>query len=208
MQNLTIALPKGRIAQKTLEYFKILELFNDNLIDSRKLILEDSIRQIRYIYVKPIDVLTYVEDGIADIGIVGKDTLMEFEKDVYELLDLKYGKCKFAIAGKKNFNINSAKRRLKVATKYPNVAKRYFEKRGQSVEIIKLNGSVELAPIVGLADVIVDIVETGETLRANGLEVIADICEISSRLVSNKASYRLNYEKISTIVDAMKGGRE
>ena len=140
---------------------------------------------------------------MADLGIVGKDTILENESDneVYELLDLGFGKCKFSVAGVKGKNNYSREEILKVATKYPHIAKNYFKSRGQKIEIIKLNGSVELAPIVGLSDVIVDLVETGNTLRANGLEIIEDMCNISSRIIVNRVSYKFNKNKIDNIIE-------
>ena len=171
--------------------------------DSRKLIFNDEYNKITYIHVKPSDVVTYVEKGVADLGIVGKDTILENESDneVYELLDLGFGKCKFSVAGVKGKNNYSREEILKVATKYPHIAKNYFKSRGQKIEIIKLNGSVELAPIVGLSDVIVDLVETGNTLKANGLEIIEDMCNISSRIIVNRVSYKFNKNRIDDIIE-------
>ena len=147
--------------------------------------------------------VTYVEKGVADLGIVGKDTILENENDdeVYELLDLGFGKCKFSVAGIKGKNNYSKEEILKVATKYPHIAKKNLKSRGQNIEIIKLNGSVELAPIVGLSDVFVDLVETGNTLKVNGLEIVEDMCNISSRIIANRVSYKFNKEKIENIVE-------
>ncbi|MDP0493176.1 MAG: ATP phosphoribosyltransferase, partial [Fusobacterium sp. JB021] len=166
----------------------------------RKLIFKDEKNKINYIYVKPSDVITYVEKGVADLGIAGKDNILESNTDVYEVLDLKFGKCKFSIASIKEQKIYSKNNVLKVATKYPEITKKYFENKQQKIEIIKLNGSVELAPLVGLADVIVDLVETGNTLKANGLETIEDMFNISARLICNRISYRFNYERIQNII--------
>ena len=165
MDNIVIAIAKGRIEKDVYRRLKILNMEDCIETDSRKLIFTDEENKITYIHVKPSDVVTYVEKGVADLGIVGKDTILENENDdeVYELLDLGFGKCKFSVTGIKGKNNYSKEEILKVATKYPHIAKKYFKSRGQNIEIIKLNGSVELAPIVGLSDVIVDLVETGNT---------------------------------------------
>ena len=180
MDNIVIAIAKGRIEKDVYRRLKILNMEDCIETDSRKLIFTDEENKITYIHVKPSDVVTYVEKGVADLGIVGKDTILENENDdeVYELLDLGFGKCKFSVAGIKGKNNYSKEEILKVATKYPHIAKKYFKSRGQNIEIIKLNGSVELAPIVGLSDVIVDLVETGNTLKVNGLEIVEDMCNI------------------------------
>lgn len=203
MKNIVIAIAKGRIEKDIYRRLSILNMEKCIDTDSRKLIFADEQNQITYIYVKPSDVVTYVEKGVADLGIVGKDTILENENDneVYELLDLGFGKCKFSVAAIKGKNNYSREERLRVATKYPNIAKNYFKSRGQKIEIIKLNGSVELAPIVGLSDVIVDLVETGNTLKANGLEIVEDMCNISSRVIANRVSYKFNRHKIQNIVD-------
>ena len=203
MDNIVIAIAKGRIEKDVYRRLKILNMEDCIEIDSRKLIFTDEENKITYIHAKPSDVVTYVEKGVADLGIVGKDTILENENDdeVYELLDLGFGKCKFSVAGIKGKNNYSKEEILKVATKYPHIAKKYFKSRGQNIEIIKLNGSVELAPIVGLSDVIVDLVETGNTLKANGLEIVEDMCNISSRIIANRVSYKFNKEKIENIVE-------
>ena len=203
MENIVIAIAKGRIEKDVYRRLKILKMEDCIETDSRKLIFTDEYNKITYIHVKPSDVVTYVEKGVADLGIVGKDTILENESDneVYELLDLGFGKCKFSVAGVKGKNNYSREEILKVATKYPHIAKNYFKSRGQKIEIIKLNGSVELAPIVGLSDVIVDLVETGNTLRANGLEIIEDMCNISSRIIVNRVSYKFNKNKIDNIIE-------
>lgn len=203
MDNIVIAIAKGRIEKDVYRRLKILNMEDCIETDSRKLIFTDEENNITYIHVKPSDVVTYVEKGVADIGIVGKDTILENENDneVYELLDLGFGKCKFSVAGVKGKNNYSKEQILKVATKYPTIAKNYFKSRGQKIEIIKLNGSVELAPIVGLSDVIVDLVETGNTLKANGLEIVEDMCNISSRIIVNRVSYKFKKSKIENIVE-------
>lgn len=203
MDNIVIAIAKGRIEKDVYRRLKILNMEDCIETDSRKLIFTDEENKITYIHVKPSDVVTYVEKGVADLGIVGKDTILENENDdeVYELLDLGFGKCKFSVARIKGKNNYSKEEILKVATKYPHIAKKYFKSRGQNIEIIKLNGSVELAPIVGLSDVIVDLVETGNTLKVNGLEIVEDMCNISSRIIANRVSYKFNKEKIENIVE-------
>ena len=170
--------------------------------NNRKLIIEDTINNFTYFLVKPSDVITYVTEGVCDIGIVGKDSLIEEEKDVYELLDLEIGKCKMVMAGKTSTSIDSLKP-LRIATKYPNTAKSFLQSRFPSIHITKLKGSVELGPLVGLSDVIVDVYETGSTLRANNLEVIETLFEISARLIANKASYRLRYKEINDLLSRL-----
>ena len=203
MENIVVAIAKGRIEKDVYRRLKILNMEDCIETDSRKLIFTDEKNHITYIHVKPSDVVTYVEKGVADLGIVGKDTILENENDneVYELLDLGFGKCKFSVAGVKGKNNYSKEEILKVATKYPNIAKKYFKSRGQKIDIIKLNGSVELAPIVGLSDVIVDLVETGNTLKANGLEIVEDMCNVSARIIANRVSYKFNKSKIEDIVE-------
>lgn len=198
-----IALGKGRLSDITIE--KLAEIgirFPDYNKSSRKLIFEDETGMIRIVFVKAGDVDIYVEKGACDMGVAGKDTLMESNSDIFELLDLGYGKCRFAVAALKNFQRNS-QRKIRVATKYPNVAKDYFEKQGRAIEIIKINGSVELAPIMGLADVIVDIVETGTTLKENGLEVIEQISAVSARLIVNRVSLKTKQDAILQIMRAL-----
>ncbi|MCT4607266.1 MAG: ATP phosphoribosyltransferase [Marinisporobacter sp.] len=200
MDYVNIALGKGRLADQT---FALLEEFGIHFPEydkkSRKLIFVDEAEKIRVVFVKASDVPIYVEEGAADIGIAGKDTLIESKANVYEIMDLGFGKCKFSVAAPKDFE-EKLDRKRKVATKYPKVAKNYYEKKGEPIEIIKLNGSVELAPIIGLSDVIVDIVETGTTLKENGLEVIEDICEISARLIVNKVSFKTKNKKIHKLI--------
>lgn len=208
MDYITIALSKGRIGKQADDVFKKIGLGDCIDLDSRKLIFKDDINKINYIYVKPSDVVTYVEKGVTDLGIVGKDTILESDTNVYEVFDLGFGKCKFSIAGIKGEKIYKKDDILKVATKYPEIAKKYFKERQQKIEIIKLNGSVELAPLVGLSDVIVDLVETGNTLRANGLEVIEDMFNISARLISNRVSYRFKFDRIQNIIKSLNENME
>lgn len=207
MEYLTFALAKGRLAEKTMELLEKIGITCDEMKeDSRKLIFTNEELKLKFFLAKASDVPTYVESGTADIGIVGKDTLLEEGRNLYEVMDLKMGKCRFAVAGYKETKDkldNSLD--LRVATKYPNVAKEYFyQKKHQTIEIIKLHGSVELAPIVGLSDVIVDIVETGSTLKANGLEVLADVCPVSARVVVNRVSMKLEHERIAEIMNGLR----
>lgn len=199
MECTKIALAKGRIANKTIELMKASGFeFDDYFSNSRKLIFEDNNARVKIIMVKADDVPAYVEYGAADAGIVGKDTIMESGADMYEIMDLGFGNCRFVLAALHGYEMKYGKK-IRVATKYPRVAKNYFNKRMEPVEIIKLNGSVELAPVVGLSDVIVDIVETGNTLKENGLVVLDDICSISARFVVNKASFKAKSRNILEI---------
>ena len=207
MDYLTFALAKGRLAEKSMELLEQLSITCDEMKeDSRKLIFTNEELKLKFFLAKASDVPTYVESGAADIGIVGKDTLLEEGRNLYEVLDLEMGKCRFAVAGYKEIQSkldNSMD--LVVATKYPNIAKEYFyQKKHQTIEIVKLHGSVELAPIVGLSDVIVDIVETGTTLKANGLEVLADICPVSARVVVNRVSMKLEHKRIAEIIEGLR----
>ena len=204
MDYLNIALPKGRLGEKVYSMFEKAGYECPSIKETnRKLIFENQNKGIRYFWVKPSDVSIYVERGAADIGVAGKDILLEYNPNVYELLDLDMGKCKMCVAAKKEFRDEDVKV-LKVATKFTKIASDYYSKIGRDIDIIKLNGSIELAPILGLSDVIVDIVETGSTLRENNLEVKTTILPISARLISNKASFKFKGEKIETIVSAMK----
>ena len=198
---INIALPKGRLVNKVYTLFEKIGYENKELLeDNRKLVFENKDKNVRYLIVKPSDVGIYVEKGVADIGIVGKDIPLENNHDVYELLDLKFGKCKVCMASVNGYR-EDIERRLRVATKYVNISKNYFNSINRDVEIIKLNGSIELAPILNLSDVIVDIVETGSTLRENNLVVIKDIIDyISARLIVNKVSYKFKNDLIKTIV--------
>ncbi|MBL4954996.1 ATP phosphoribosyltransferase [Neobacillus sp. YIM B02564] len=196
---LTIAMPKGRIFEEAVELlrkagYKLPPEFDD----SRKLILDVPEESLRFILAKPMDVATYVEHGVADVGIAGKDVLLEEERDVYELLDLKISACYLAVAGLPNTKMNDVAPR--VATKYPNVAEAYFREQGEQVEIIKLNGSIELAPIIGLSDRIVDIVSTGRTMKENGLVEYERIVDVTSRLIVNPVSYRIKDGQIDELV--------
>ncbi len=200
---LMIALGKGRLADITFQKFEEAGIhFPDYSKESRRLIFDDETGKFRIIFVKAVDVGIYVEKGACDVGVIGKDTLMESRSDVFEMMDLGYGKCIFAVAALKGFQYDRIKK-LRVATKYPGVAKRYFEGFGRSIEVTKINGSVELAPIVGLSDVIVDIVETGNTLRENGLEVVEKIADISARFIVNRASLKTKQKQVDEIIGAL-----
>lgn len=199
MDRITIAIAKGRLGEKGLDLFAGTDLAIVRPPDSRKLVFQSEDGKITYILVKPADVVTYVEKGVADLGIVGKDVILEEDRDVYEIMDLGYGICRFAIAGFRDRYEAGRNDVLRIASKYPNYVQSVFENRGQRVEIIKLNGSVELAPLIGLSDLIVDIVETGSTLRDNGLEILEDLAPISARLIANKVSYRFKFNAIARI---------
>jgi ATP phosphoribosyltransferase len=199
-KTLTIALPKGRLGEDALKALNRIGFAKNVDLNSRLLIFNDPTYNIRYMIVKPVDVITYVVGGVADLGIIGKDSILEEEPAIYELLDLGFGRCKFAIAGFETAAHIKPDETLKVATKYPTVAKKYFLSKNQKIEIIKLNGSVELAPLVGLSDVILDIVETGNTLKANGLKVLEDLYDISAKLIANRVSYRFQNETIVSMV--------
>lgn len=201
---LNIALPKGRLGEKVYSMFEKAGYECPSIKETnRKLIFENAEKGIRFFWVKPSDVSIYVERGAADIGVAGKDILLEYKPNVYELLDLNMGKCRMCVAAKKEFRDEDVKV-LKVATKFTEIATDYYSKLGRDIDIIKLNGSIELAPILGLSDVIVDIVETGSTLKENNLEVKNTILPISARLISNKAAFKFKGEKIEKIVTAMK----
>ncbi len=197
---ISVALPKGRLGNKVFDIFAKIGYDCDEMhSDSRQLVFTSEENGISYFLVKPSDVSIYVEHGAADIGIVGKDILLEYEPDVYELLDLGIGKCRMCVAGKNDF-IDNPDVALRVATKFVNIAKTYYKSINRNIEIIKLNGSIELAPILDLSDVIVDIVETGTTLKENNLGVLTEILPISARLIANKASYKFKTEEINKIV--------
>jgi len=203
---ITIALAKGRLADKAI---CLLERMGMNLSEikgeSRKLIHTTNDGSIRFIMVKPSDVPVYVEYGTADIGIAGKDTLLEEGRQLYEMLDLNIGRCRLVIAGypeRKRDGIISS--RIRVATKYPNITRSYFSSRGEDVEIIKLNGSVELGPLTGLSDVILDIVESGRTLAENGLVILEEVCPVSARLVVNQVSLKTRHDEIKSIIDGLR----
>ena len=204
MRYLTFALGKGRLANQTLELFEKIGITCEEMKDknSRKLIVTNEELKLRFFLAKGPDVPTYVEYGAADIGVVGKDTILEEGRKVHEVLDLGYGKCKMCVCGYKDAApLLQHHELIRVATKYPNIAKDYFyNKKHQTVEIIKLNGSIELAPIVGLSEVIVDIVETGSTLRENGLEVLEEVCPLSARMIVNPVSMRMESERIKNLL--------
>jgi len=197
---LNIALPKGRLGEKVYAMFEQAGFPCPSIKEnSRKLIFENKEAGVRYFWVKPSDVAIYVQRGAADIGVAGKDILLEYNPEVYELLDLDIGKCRMAVAAKKDFNDNTD-RTLRVATKFSNIAQQHYLSKGRDIDIIHLNGSIELAPILGLSDVIVDIVETGTTLKENDLEVIETIVPISARLIANKASYQFKNKQVSDLL--------
>lgn len=204
MKPLRIALTKGRLEKDTIALFEKIG-FDCNAVKNkgRKLILPIGDNQFEVVLAKAADVITYVEHGVCDLGVVGKDTIMEQGSSFYEILDLGFGKCKFALAGEKGKNFFSGYSAKTIATKYPNIARSYFESKAMDVKIIKIEGSVELAPLLGLSDAIVDIVETGSTLNENGLEVIETICDISARLIVNAASLKLRKAEIEKLVELM-----
>ncbi len=200
---INVALPKGRLGKKVYDMFERAGYECPSIKeDNRKLIFENKEAGVRYFWVKPSDVTIYVERGAADIGIAGKDILLEYEPDVYELLDLHLGKCRMAVAAKGDFR-DHTERTLRVATKFPNITRDFYEKESRDIDIIKLNGSIEIAPILGLSDVIVDIVETGKTLKENNLEVIDTIVPISARLIANKASFKFKTRAVEKIRDGL-----
>lgn len=205
---LTFALGKGRLANKTLETFEKIGITCEEMKDkkTRKLIFVNEELKLRFFLAKGPDVPTYVEYGAADIGIVGKDTILEEARNIYEVLDLGFGKCRMCICGPKEAReLLQHHELIRVATKYPRIAKDYFyNKKHQTVEIIKLNGSIELAPIVGLSEVICDIVETGSTLRENGLDVLEEVCPLSARMVVNQVSMKMEHERINRLITDLK----
>ena len=208
MRYLTFALGKGRLAKKTLEMFEQIGITCEEMKDkdTRKLICVNEELKLRFFLAKGPDVPTYVEYGAADIGIVGKDTILEEGRNIYEVLDLGFGKCRMCICGPENAKeLLNHHELIRVATKYPRIAKDYFyNKKHQTVEIIKLNGSIELAPIVGLSEVICDIVETGSTLRENGLSVLEEVCPLSARMVVNQVSMKMENERITKLISDLK----
>lgn len=211
MRYLTFALAKGRIAEQTVDLLASIGIACSEVKSkTRKLIFEDQDLKLRFVLVKPADVPTYVEYGAADIGVVGKDTLLEEGRNLYEVLDLGFGRCKMVVAGPKEYagkidQLNDKR----VATKYPGIASRYFNlNKRETIEVIKLNGSVELAPLVGLSEVIVDIVESGKTLRENGLIILEEIADISARLVVNRVSMKMESQRISEIITKLKTALE
>lgn len=208
MRYLTFALGKGRLAKQTLELFEKIGITCEEMKDkdSRKLIFTNEELKLRFFLAKGLDVPTYVEYGAADIGVVGKDTILEEGRKVHEVLDLGYGKCKMCVCGYKDAApLLQHHELIRVATKYPKIAKDYFyNTKHQTVEIIKLNGSIELAPIVGLSEVIVDIVETGSTLRENGLEVLEEVCPLSARMIVNPVSMRMESARIKDLLTRLR----
>lgn len=203
-----IALPKGRLGEKVYDMFEAAGYECPSIHEpGRKLIFENESLAIRYFWVKPSDVAIYVERGAADIGVCGKDILLEYEPEVYELMDLGVGKCRMAVAAKADFNDNPQKT-LRVATKFSHIAQSYYQSKGRDIDIVHLNGSIEIAPVLGLTDVIVDIVETGTTLKENDLVVMKEIVPISARLIANKTSYKFKNEKIAKIAQSLKGQTE
>ena len=208
MRYLTFALAKGRLAKQTLELFEKVGITCEEMKDpsSRKLIFVNEDLKLKFFLSKGPDVPTYVEYGAADIGIVGEDTILEEQRSLYEVMDLGFGKCRMCVCGPSSAKeLLKSQELIRVATKYPHIAKDYFyNKKHQTVEIIKLNGSIELAPIVGLSEVIVDIVETGTTLRENGLEVLEEVCPLSARVVVNQVSMRMENERITQLLKALR----
>jgi len=209
MKPLRIALTKGRLENDTVALFEKIG-FDCSAVrhKGRKLILPVGDNQFEVVLAKAADVITYVEHGVCDLGVVGKDTIMEQGSGFYEVLDLGFGKCKFAVAGPKNRDFFRGYSSKTIATKYPNVARNYFESKAMDIRIIKIEGSVELAPLLGLSDAIVDIVETGSTLKENGLEVIESICDISARLIVNAASLKIRKTEIESLVERMDRAKE
>ena len=208
MRYLTIALTKGRLAEKTLEMLEAVGITCEEMKDkkTRKLIFVNEDLKLRFFLAKGPDVPTYVEYGAADLGVVGRDTILEEGRKLYEVMDLGFGKCRMCICGpKESKELLQHHELIRVATKYPNIAKDYFyNKKHQTVEIIKLNGSIELAPIVGLSEVIVDIVETGSTLRENGLEVLEEVCPLSARMIVNPVSMQMEADRMRKLVGAIR----
>lgn len=205
MKPLRIALTKGRLEKSTIALFEAIGYDCSQVLNKgRRLILPIGNGEIEVVLAKAADVITYVEHGVCDLGVVGKDTILEQGRIFYELLDLGFGKCRFALAAPKGKDFYHGYAEKTIATKYPNVTKNFFEKKGMDVRIIKIEGSVELAPLVGLSDGIVDIVETGSTLKENGLEVIEDVVPVSARLIANIASLKLRKQEIEGLVDKIK----
>jgi len=200
---ISVALPKGRLGEKVYDMFEKAGYDCPSIKEgSRKLIFENKEKMVRFFWVKPSDVAIYVERGAADLGVAGKDILLEYEPDIYELLDLDLGKCRMAVASKEDFRDNTEKT-LRVATKFVNITKNYYASKSRDIDVVKLNGSIEIAPILGLSDVIVDIVETGTTLKENNLKVFETIVPISARLIANKSSYKFKCEKILDIKEKL-----
>ncbi len=207
--SLSIALTKGRLEKSTVAMLSKMHYGVEPLLDKgRALVFYDTKKDIRYFLAKPADVITYVEHGVADIGIVGKDTLMEKEHDCYELLDLKEGICKFVLAGLIDHNPLELVGHIRIGTKYPNITAAYFHRQGLEVEIIKIEGSVELGPVLGLCDGIVDIMETGTTLKENGLVVYDTVCPVSARAIVNKSAFKLKKDEVMSLLNGLKEVRD
>ena len=202
---LTLALAKGRLAEQTFDLLEGMGIdCSEPRHPGRQLVLWDRKSAIRFILVKPSDVPTYVDHGVADLGVVGKDTLLEAARPLYELLDLGFGACRLCVAGyADNPNPLVTRSTFRVATKYPNIAHSWYDGKGRTIEIIELHGSVELGPVIGLSDVILDIVESGSTLRANGLEVLEEVCDVSARLVCNRVSLKTKRERVQWLIDGI-----
>lgn len=202
MKKLRVALTKGRLEKNTVELFEKLGFDCEQLHNKgRKLILDIPNADIEVVLAKAADVITYIENGVCDIGVVGKDTIMEYGGSFFEVLDLGFGRCKFALAGKKGTDFYDGYNERTIATKYPNITRRFFEGKGMDVRVVKIEGSVELAPLLGLSDAIVDIVETGSTLRENGLEVLEDVAPISAKLIVNTVSMKLRQQEIEELIE-------
>lgn len=202
---ISIALTKGRLEKETVKLLDKANFGTGELKNKgRKLVFNDEIEDVKYFLVKAADSITYVEHGVADIGVVGKDTLLEYNHSCYEVLDLGLGVCKFIVASLKENEVFTKQGHVKIGTKYPNVAREYFKSKGMDIEIIKIEGSVELAPILGLCDGIVDIMETGTTLKENGLIVLDEVCDVSARVIVNKASFKMKQKEINTFIERIR----
>ena len=202
---ITFALAKGRLAERAIDLLEKLGVdCSEPRNPGRQLVLWDRRSNVRFILVKPSDVPAYVDHGVADLGIVGKDTLLESGRPLYEVLDLTFGRCRLCIAGYPDQSRSQVTRAtFRVATKYPHIARSFYESRGETIEIIELHGSVELGPVIGLSDVILDVVESGSTLRANGLTVLEDVCDVSARLVCNRVSMKTKRDRIRYFIDGL-----
>lgn len=199
---INVALPKGRLGEKVYKMFEAAGYGCDDIFNGRRLVFENREAGIRYFWVKPSDVPIYVERGAADVGACGRDILLEYEPDVYELKDLGTGFCRMVVAAPKGFK-DTSDYTLRVATKFVNIAQDYYSSKGRDIDIIRLNGSIEIAPILGLSDVIVDLVETGNTLKANNLEVYEEIMDISTRLITNKSGYNFKSAAINELLERL-----
>ena len=206
MENIiNVALPKGRLGERVYKMFEEAGYGCEDIFNGRKLVFENKEAGVRYFWVKPSDVPIYVERGAADVGVCGRDILLEYEPDVYELRDLGTGFCRMVVAAPKGFR-DDADHPLRVATKFVNIAQDYYSSKGRDIDIIKLNGSIEIAPLLGLSDVIVDLVETGNTLKANDLEVYEEIMDISTRLITNKSGYNFKSAAINRLLERLQQG--